>query len=235
MDCLLIFDFDGVVADSEVVANAVLAAAVSELGVPTTLEDSYARYMGKRFPDVLAAVEADIGRPLPARFAQDFQARTLEALRRELTPVAGARDYIEAFAHLPKCIASSSSPDRIEACLEVLDLTSVFGSRVYSASQVARGKPHPDIFLHAADRMEASPSRSIVIEDSASGVAAGVAAGMTVIGLLAASHIQEGHADRLHAAGAHHIARTFHDAEAITRTLLREIQSSPVPPPTAPC
>ena len=220
---LLIFDFDGVIADSEVVANAVLAEAVSELGVPTTLEDSYARYMGKRFPDVLTAVESDIGRPLPETFADAFQMRTLERLRRELKPVPGARDYIEAHAHIPHCIASSSSPDRLEACLEVLDLQALFGARVYSASQVPRGKPHPDIFLHAADRMAVPPSCSIVIEDSTAGVEAGIAAGMTVIGLLAASHIQEGHGDRLRAAGAHHVARTFREADEITRGLLEEL------------
>ena len=143
---LLIFDFDGVIADSEVVANTVLAEAVSELGVPTTLEDSYVRYMGKRFPDVLKAVEADIGRPLPETFAEQFQARTLERLRRDLRPVVGARDYIEAHGHVSRCIASSSSPDRLAACLEVLDLQTVFGDRVYSASHVPRGKPIPTSF-----------------------------------------------------------------------------------------
>lgn len=217
---MLIFDFDGVIADSEVVANSVLAEVVSELGVPTTLEDSYNRYMGKRFPDVIAAVQADVGRPLPTTFAEDFQARTLAALRRDLKPVSGARDYIEAFDAIPKCIASSSSPDRLNLCLDVLALRTVFGSRVYSASLVPRGKPHPDIFLHAAKRMEAAPSRTIVIEDSASGVEAGVAAGMTVIGLLAASHIREGHRDRLLAAGVDHVAETFREAAAITRHLL---------------
>jgi len=223
VDHLLIFDFDGVIADSEVVANSVLAEVVSELGVPTTLEDSYDRYMGKRFPDVLAAVQADIGRPLPTTFAEDFQARTLAALRRDLKPVTGAGGYIETFAHIPKCIASSSSPDRLNLCLDVLALRNVFGSRVYSASLVPRGKPHPDIFLHAAEQMEVAPSRAIVIEDSASGVKAGVAAGMTVIGLLAASHIQKGHRDRLHAAGAHHVAETFQEADAITRGILEKL------------
>lgn len=223
MNGLLIFDFDGVIADSEVVANAVLAEAVSELGVPTTLEDSYVRYMGKRFPDVLTAVAADIGRPLPETFADEFQLRTLERLRREVKPVDGARDFIEAHAHVPQCIASSSSPDRLETCLEALDLQTVFETRVYSASLVPRGKPHPDIFLHAADRMGVPPPRSIVIEDSASGVEAGIAAGMTVIGLLAASHIQVGHGERLRAAGAHHVARTFREADGITRRLLEAL------------
>lgn len=220
MGALIIYDFDGVIADSEVLANTVLAEIVTELGVPTTLEESYRLYMGKRFVDVIAAIETSVGRPLPSSFASDYQARTLERFRRDLRFVDGARDYIDAFAHLPRCIASSSSPDRLALCLEVLDLQPAFGTRVFSASAVPRGKPHPDIFLHAAEQMGCAPADSIVIEDSASGVTAGVAAGMTVIGLLAAKHIQAGHRERLASAGAHHVAGTFKEAETITRRLL---------------
>jgi beta-phosphoglucomutase-like phosphatase (HAD superfamily) len=110
--------------------------------------------------------------------------------------------------------------DRLTFCLEVLRLEAAFGGHVFSASSVARGKPHPDIFLHAAKMMGVAPSQAIVIEDSGSGVEAGIAAGMTVIGLLAASHIQDGHHERLRAAGAHHVASTFKEAEQITRELL---------------
>jgi HAD superfamily hydrolase (TIGR01509 family) len=220
MSKLIIFDFDGVIAESEVLANTVLAELVTELGVSTTLEDSYRLYMGKRFADVIAAVEASVGRALPAGFPEQYQAHTLERFRKELRLVDGARDYIDAFAPMPRCIASSSSPDRLVLCLDVLDLQAVFGAHVFSASVVARGKPHPDIFLHAAAQMRAEPAGCIVIEDSASGVEAGVAAGMTVIGLLAASHIQDGHGERLRSAGARFVASTFKEAEAITRQLL---------------
>jgi HAD superfamily hydrolase (TIGR01509 family) len=217
---LIIYDFDGVIADSEVLANAVLADMVTELGRPTTLEDSYHLYMGKRFSEVIAAVEASVGTPLPDTFAAAYQALTSARFRRELCTVAGAREHILAFADTPKCIASSSSPDRLAMCLDVLGLQSVFGPHVFSASSVARGKPHPDIFLHAADQMGANPSRCIVIEDSASGVEAGRAAGMTVIGLLAGTHIQPGHDQRLRRAGAHHVASTFREAEQLTREVL---------------
>jgi HAD superfamily hydrolase (TIGR01509 family) len=220
MGALIIYDFDGVIADSEVLANTVLAEIVTELGFPTTLEESYRLYMGKRFVDVIAAIEASVGRPLPSGFSSDYQARTLERFRRDLRLVDGARDYIDAFAHLPRCIASSSSPDRLALCLEVLELQPAFGPHVFSASAVPRGKPHPDIFLHAARQMGSAPADGIVIEDSASGVTAGLAAGMTVIGLLAAKHIQAGHRERLASAGAHHIAATFKEAETITRRLL---------------
>lgn len=220
MGALIIYDFDGVIADSEVLANTVLAEIVTELGVPTTLENSYRLYMGKRFVDVIAAVESSVGRPLPSSFASDYQARTLERFRRDLRFVDGARDYIDAFAHLPRCIASSSSPDRLALCLEVLDLRAAFSTHVFSASAVPRGKPDPDIFFHAAKQMGRAPADCIVIEDSVSGVTAGVAAGMTVIGLLAAKHIQAGHRERLASAGAHHVAGTFKEAEIITRRLL---------------
>jgi HAD superfamily hydrolase (TIGR01509 family) len=216
---LLIYDFDGVIAESEVLANTVLAEVVTELGVPTTLEDSYRLYMGKRLAEVVAAVQASVGRPLPATFPADYQERTLARFRAELRLVEGAWDYMDVFAHMPRCIASSSSPGRLALCLEVLGLKSTFGTNVFSASSVVRGKPYPDIFLHAAAQMGTAPANCVVIEDSASGVAAAVAAGMPVIGLLAAAHIQPGHRDRLIAAGATDVAETFKAAEEITRRL----------------
>ncbi len=220
MTRLIIFDFDGVIADSEVLSNTVLAEAVTRLGLPTTLEESFRRHMGKRFRELMLAVETSVGRPLPHDFADTLQVETLARFRRELRAVDGLHRYLDAFAHVPRCIASSSSPDRLACCMEILDLTRFFGSRVYSAAGVARGKPHPDIFLHAAERMAADPTAAIVLEDSIRGVQAGVAAGMTVIGMLAASHVRDGDGARLKQAGAHHVAKTFQEAEAITRTLL---------------
>ncbi len=220
MNRLIIFDFDGVIADSEMLANTVLAELVSELGVPTTPDDALARYMGKRLHEVVAAIETRVGRSLSEDFPKILQQRTLSRFRQDLRLVEGAQAYIESFLPVPRCIASSSSPDRLALCLEVLCLADLFGPHVYSASAVARGKPHPDIFLHAAAQMRVDPRTGIVIEDSVSGVQAGVAAGMTVIGLLAASHIRDGHASRLRAAGAHYVAPTFSEAGAITRELL---------------
>jgi len=217
---LIIFDFDGVIADSETLANSVLAEVISELGHPTTLDDSIRLYMGKRAHEVVAAIEARLDRALPVDFAARLQKRTLDRLERELTIIEGAQEYIRTFASIPQCIASSSSLERLELCLRVLGLTDVFKSNVFSASQVKRGKPHPDIFLYAVQQMGIEPTCTIVIEDSVSGVQAGVAAGTTVIGLLAASHISSGHEEQLRSAGAHHVARTFADATNITNSLL---------------
>jgi HAD superfamily hydrolase (TIGR01509 family) len=216
----IVFDFDGVIADSEVLSNTVLAEVVTELGVPTTLEDAYRDYMGKRFLEVIAAIENSVGRTLPPSFGDQYQARTLQRFRQELAPIAGAREFITKFSEVPRCIASSSSPDRLALCLEVLDMSNLFEGRVFSASNVARGKPHPDIFLHAAAEIGVSASECIIIEDSATGVIAGRAAGATVIGLLAAGHIRDGHAVRLREAGAHHVAADYREVERIVGDLL---------------
>lgn len=209
MSNLLIFDFDGVIADSECVANAGLAETVTELGVPTTLEDSYNQYMGRTFSGVVSQVESIIGRKLPANFWNEFQTRTIAEFRQVLKFVDGAEKFIDEFSHIPKCIASNSSPERLDACKDVLGLHAAFETNVFSASNVRHGKPHPEIFLAAANKMGVKPSRTVVIEDSISGVQAGVSAGMTVIGLLAASHIQMRQRDQLKNAGAHHIADSF--------------------------
>ena len=200
-------------------ANSVLAEFITKLGVPTTPDDALSLYMGKRYPDLIAAIEVATGRPLSKAKSSEIQDRTLARFGRDLKLIQGARAYIEAFKQIPQCIASSSSPERLSFCLELLDLRDIFGSNVFSASQVERGKPYPDIFLYAAARMQVDPIASVVIEDSVSGVQAGVAAGATVIGLMAGSHIREGHAARLREAGAHHIAKSFLEAERITRSL----------------
>jgi HAD superfamily hydrolase (TIGR01509 family) len=176
--------------------------------------------MGKRFHEVIGAIQTAVGRALPQSFSEQFQDRTFERFRQELASIAGVREFIAKFADLSRCIASSSSPDRLAVCLSVLDMTELFAGRVFSASNVARGKPHPDIFLYAAAQIGVSPRQCIVIEDSASGVIAGRAAGATVIGLLAAGHICDGHAETLKKAGAQHIAADYVEMERIVRDLL---------------
>ena len=148
------------------------------------------------------------GRSGPARFRQD------------LAPIAGVREFIEKFVALPRCIASSSTPQWLAVSLEILGMTELFEGRVFSALNVARGKPHPDIFLHAAAEMGVSPRECIVIEDSASGVIAACEAGSTVVGLLAAGHIRDGHGARLKDAGAQYLATNYVEVERIVRDLL---------------
>ena len=221
MKRLLVFDFDGVVADSEILSNTVLAELVSELGTPMTVEECMDTFMGKRAEEVIASAVALTDRMPAALFAAELKRRVQARFRSGLREIPGVRDYLAAFPQLKRCIASQSSPERLATCLEILDLGTVFGEHVYSASIVPRGKPHPDLFLHAAAQLRVRPSDAIVIEDSEGGIQAAVAAGMTPIGFLAASHIRDGHEARLRAAGAAHIARSYREVEAITRALVR--------------
>jgi HAD superfamily hydrolase (TIGR01549 family) len=209
----LIFDFDGVIADSEAIANTVLAEIVTGLGHPTTFDQSLTRYSGQRWDEVIAGIEAAIGKPLPSDFSGQLKLATLERFRTDLKEVSGATNFIRRFSHIPRCIASSSSIDRLQLCLSVLELEAEFGTHVFSADMVARGKPHPDIFLFAAGKLGVSPNECLVIEDSAGGIRAAVAAGMTAIGLCAASHIREGHDAKLRDAGAVHLAQSWSDVE----------------------
>ena len=220
MKRLIVFDFDGVIADSETLANTVLAEVMTELGTPMTPGAAMQTFMGKRFEEVIVEIGAAIGRPVADDIADDVSRRTLARFRAELREITGVRGYLVAFAHMNRCIASSSSPDRLAACLDILGLADSFGAHVYSASQVKRGKPHPDIFLHAARQVGVAPAEAIVLEDSEGGVRAAVAAGMTAIGFLGASHIGPGHAERLRTAGAHYIAESYAAAESITRRLV---------------
>lgn len=217
----LIFDFDGVIADSEALANTVLAETVSALGRATSLDDALERYSGKRWDDVVAAIEAAVGSPLPATFSNDLKSATLERFRTDLAEVSGASKFIDRFSHIPRCIASSSSIDRLQLCLSLLNLADRFGNNVFSSEMVRRGKPHPDIFLLAADRLGIPPQSCLVIEDSIGGIKAAVAAGMTAVGLCAASHIREGHQRKLHEAGASHLANSWDDVEAIASQFFR--------------
>jgi len=198
---LLIFDCDGVLVDSEVIAFNVLAQMLASLGKPLSLEACRRRFMGRRTPEVLAEIEQEIGCPIPPETGARAKALMFERLRRELKPVEGIKD---ALAHVsqPICVASSSAPDRIALSLEITGLAPFFGDHVFSAEQVAHGKPAPDLFLFAARSMKAAPAESIVIEDSPAGVLAARRAGMGIIGFAGASHADASLAAALHAAGA---------------------------------
>jgi HAD superfamily hydrolase (TIGR01509 family) len=206
---LLIFDCDGVLVDSEVIAHQTLLDAIAPLGLTIPLEDSFALFSGRSLKDTLAIIEQQLGRPLPADFLDQSRRLLFERFRRSLKPVAGV---IEAIAALPdaRCVASSSSFDRLRLALDVTGLAPLFGADVFSATQVPLGKPAPDLFLFAAKQMDAKPAHCIVIEDSTLGVEAGRAAGMQVIGFAGASHATDALADKL-SAGADRVIRTMRD------------------------
>jgi len=181
---LVIFDNDGVVVDSETVANRVLAGLLTEHGDPTTLEESVRRYMGGTLADVRAEVEHRSGRVLPPAFEDLYHERLFAAFSTELRPVPGIAAVLEHMTR-PYCLASSGTTTRIVRSLTLTGLLGHFEGRIFSAEEVARGKPAPDLFLHAATAMAVDPRRCVVVEDSPLGVAAGRAAGMTVLGYCA--------------------------------------------------
>lgn len=210
----IIFDFDGVIADSEVVANTILAEEISGLGFPTTYEEALGSYCGRQWSDCITIIEDKIGRPVPGDFLPNFYQKARARHIETMVPVAGVGAFIRNHAHRGMAVASSNDRDWLLGCLKRMSLAGWFGAHVYSGADMARGKPHPDIFLHAAGSIDADPQNTIVIEDSPIGVTAGKAAGMTVIGLLAGGHIRDGHGDLLRDAGAAHVVadyRALHD------------------------
>ena len=211
---LIIFDYDGVVADSELLNNAAMAEVLTAIGLSTTTDEAIARYMGKRWLDCRPLVEARLGRPCPDEVVVDWTRLCHERALTQLTPVNGLLAFIET-REQSRCIASSSPPDWIALGLARFGLADRMGPIFSAAVHVTRGKPHPDIFLHAAKAMGVRPDRSVVIEDSPSGVLAGVAAGMHVIGLCAGGHVRDGHAEALTRAGAHRIAWSYDEVAAL--------------------
>ncbi|MFF5568268.1 HAD family hydrolase [Streptomyces sp. NPDC012623] len=180
---LIIFDNDGVLVDSEPISNTILAAYLTELGHPTSYEDSLRDYMGAAVHRVHDLVRERTGRTLPADFDDVLHARVFAAFERELRPVDGAIAVVEQLAAdgVPYCVASSGSHERIRVGHRKTGLDRLFGDRIiFSAQDVGRGKPAPDLFLHAAEKMGVAPERCAVVEDSPHGVTAARAAGMDV-------------------------------------------------------
>src|SRR5215471_13478557 len=169
---LLIFDCDGVLVDSEVIALETLREMLASLGRPMTMDEVDREFTGGSLADTVATAGRLLGRPLPADVGQKFGQRLLDRLRLELKPMPGVRDAILALPYR-RCVASSSSPDRLHLSLDVTGLAPLFDRNVFSAVQVARGKPAPDLYLFAARSMRAAPEQCIVIEDTPRGVTAG--------------------------------------------------------------
>ncbi len=198
---LLIFDCDGVLVDSELIACQAVAAALAAVGPALSAESVAERFVGISNKDMYAALERERGAPLPASFDAEMNRLAAERFARELAPMPGLDAALPLLAQR-KCVASSSTPAMLARKLDWAGLTAWFDGAVFSAAEVARGKPAPDIFLQAAERMATAPARALVIEDSAPGVVAAKAAGMTVFGFSGGSHCRAGHAERLAAAGA---------------------------------
>ena len=199
---LVIFDCDGVLVDSETISASSLAECLTQAGLPIDTDYVMDHYLGRSFAVIEADYRVRTGQPLPDGFADGWYRVLFAAFERELKPIEGVAVAIGRLS-LPKCVASSSAPNRLALSLKVTALGELFGANVFNATMVRRGKPAPDLFLYCATQMGASPSRTLVIEDSVTGVQAGVAAGMTVWGFVGGKHYQgRNGAETLRAAGA---------------------------------
>jgi HAD superfamily hydrolase (TIGR01509 family) len=198
---VFIFDCNGVLVDSEAIVATVAAQELTRAGVAMSPELVARFFTGRRPSDMIATIEAATQRKLPANFATVLAGATLRRLRADLRAMPHV-DYALTWLRGPKCVASSSPLDRVRLSLESTELLRFFDPYLFSASDVAHGKPAPDLFLHVADEMRVAPGDCIVVEDSPAGVAAAHAAGMVPIGFVGGSHTSLSLGPQLTGAGA---------------------------------
>ena len=207
----IIFDFDGVLLESEFEGNQLLARLLTDLGHPTTPKQAIEHFAGLSGRDFIDKVESTIGRELPDEFHIATRAERDRTLKEGIAAVLGAVDFVRALPpSLPKAVASSSSSRWIRTHLAHIGLEGNFEPHIYSGKEhVERGKPAPDLYLHAARKLGVDISRSIILEDSKVGAIGALASGGTVIGLAAGSHCFDGHADMLRGVGIENVAHSF--------------------------
>jgi len=213
----LLFDFDGVLIESEYIGNKHIADFLTSIGHPTTPEESMANFMGYAGKDFLDRVEAWIGRALPDDFFAAREAEDARVMAEGIEEVAGAVAFVRALpTDLPKAVVSSSSTRWIRRHLDHIGLSDIFGEHLYSGREhVERGKPAPDLYLYAADKLGVAIGDCAVIEDSPVGATGAVASGGHVIGLCAGNHCAPDHAERLRAIGVAAVASSFDEVTAL--------------------
>jgi HAD superfamily hydrolase (TIGR01509 family) len=218
-DHLLIFDCDGVLVDSEVISCRVHAEVLTRYGYPITADAVRERFLGRSARDANLEIERELGYPLPADYDERRKIELLAALALDVAAITHVHATIDAIS-IPMCVASSGAHEKIFTTLSRTGLYRRFAPNIFSASQVRHSKPAPDLFLFAAQQMKCRPQRCIVVEDSAAGVTAAVAAGMSVIGFVGGSHCREGDDARLRAAGA---ALILDDMRQLPETVARHV------------
>ena len=219
---LVIFDCDGVLVDSEALACVVHADVLTQYGYAISAEQVHDRFLGRSAREARLEVESELGRAFPDSYTAQLRATIDRVFGEQLAPVP---HIFETLGRLSQriCVASSGTPTRIRSSLGTTGLLDHFAPHLFSAMQVERGKPAPDLFLFAAAQMNTLPTRCVVVEDSMPGVTAAHAAGMTVIGFTGGSHCQPGDADRLRAAGAFIVIDDMRELpDLIARSLYRD-------------
>jgi beta-phosphoglucomutase-like phosphatase (HAD superfamily) len=198
---LVIFDCDGVLVDSEVISCRVHAETLTRHGYPITADQVLVRFLGVSDREARQTIESEMGRLLPQDFEAQIGHAALQRYASELTAIRYVGEAIDAIG-VPKCVASSGTHEKIRHGLTCAGLYDRLAPDIFSATQVERGKPAPDLFLFAAERMHATPARCVVIEDSVPGIKGARAAGMTVLGFHGGSHCRPGYGETLKNAGA---------------------------------
>ena len=205
---MIVFDCDGVLVDSEVLSVQAMVGVLNDAGVPATYQ-MIARYFGMKQADILVKVAEETGTEIDAGVAGKIWPAIRALFERELKPMPGIGEFIARNGAIKRCVASSSSPERIRNSLRLTGLLRFFDENIFSSSQVTRGKPAPDLFLFAATQMRVDPAGCVVVEDSKFGIRGAIAAGMTPIGFVGGSHIEPHHADALADAGAVHVESSW--------------------------
>ena len=216
---LVIFDCDGVLVDSEPIINRAHAEVLTACGYPITEEVLVECFCGMSDPEMLEIIAREWGRTLPASYAERVGLMVEAGFRQSLAPIEGVAEALDSLT-LPVCVASSSSLEQIRQKLTITGLLGRFGEHLFSAAMVARGKPAPDLFLHAAQDLTTAPDRCLVIEDSPAGIDAALAAGMTAIGFSGGSHCGPEHGVRLQRRGAALVMDDMHELAAAMAKLI---------------
>lgn len=213
---LVIFDCDGVLIDSEGLVCRLVSASLVEAGYPVSTEEVIRRFAGRPEREMVAELEAEWKKPLPAGLIDSIRERTARAYQSELRAMPGVKQALGRIG-LPVCVASSSYPEKLRQGLEAVGLLSRFDPHVISAQRVAHGKPAPDVFIYAAGWMRSPVANCLVVEDSVYGARAARAAGMRVLGFVGGDHCDPGQGDRLRAAGADEVFEAMDELPALIR------------------
>jgi HAD superfamily hydrolase (TIGR01509 family) len=218
---LYVFDCDGVLVDSEIIAAQVDAEHLTRIGYPISAEEVTVRFAGLTARELGAIVEVEIGHPLPANFFEEQNAEVDRQLSAKLEAVPGIHDILDSLDG-PRCIGSNSSGARLRLMLEKTRLYDLFAPHIYSAVEVGdrQPKPAPNVYLHAIKQFGVSPRETVIVEDSVFGVRAGKAAGARVVGFTGGAHSWPGHADKLTEAGAETVIRRFADLPRVAQAFM---------------
>ncbi|MCF1467359.1 HAD family hydrolase [Agrobacterium vitis] len=213
---LTLFDCDGVLVDSEIIAAKVESKLLTEAGYPISVEEMGERFSGMTWKNILMTIEKEVDIPLSASLIDKSEALLDQRLAREVKLVEGVT-YALSRLQGPRCICSNSSSQRLDMMLTKVGLKEFFAPHIYSAKDLGadRVKPKPDIYLHGAAQFNVKPQNCVVVEDSVHGVHAARAAGMRVVGFTGASHTYPSHADRLTEAGAETVIARMMDLPAV--------------------